>query len=203
VVGLQRVGGPTYGVDENVIILCSFSDALSDISSFTPCGINSPAWTLGLGSHTITASATDGAGNTGTGSITFSVEVTPTGLCGLARSFSTTPGPADRLCCLLDQLDAAHCCGARAELLEEVQEELCEERGQAFTDAQATTLDGLVQALSPPLTCQAHRGGDHEEREHRGQGHHRCAPRGEEHEHEREHHAWQQHGPRCEHEHHP
>src|SRR5439155_8371919 len=62
-----------YTIDQMVVITCTASDGLSGVASNTCTGVNAPAYTLALGSHTLSASATDKAGNTGTGSTTFTV----------------------------------------------------------------------------------------------------------------------------------
>src|SRR5665213_739605 len=46
-----------------------------------------PAYTLALGAHTLTAIATDNAGNQGTGFAHFTVSVTPASLCNLTTRF--------------------------------------------------------------------------------------------------------------------
>jgi hypothetical protein len=46
-----------------------------------------PGMVLGAGSHTLSATATDLAGNVGSGSATFSVTVSSTDLCTLTRQF--------------------------------------------------------------------------------------------------------------------
>ena len=80
----------SYTVDQTVTIACVAADALSGVASST-CASNSlaavPAYTLALGAHTLSASATDNAGNTGTGSAGFTVSVTPSSLCNLTTQF--------------------------------------------------------------------------------------------------------------------
>src|SRR5438093_7700326 len=76
-----------YTIDQMVVITCSASDGLSGMASNTCTGVNAPAYTLALGSHTLSATATDKAGNTGTASTTFTVGTTPTSLCTLTKQF--------------------------------------------------------------------------------------------------------------------
>ena len=80
----------TYTVDQTVTIACVAADALSGVASST-CASNSlaavPAYTLALGAHTLSASANDNAGNTGTGTASFTVSVTPSSLCNLTTQF--------------------------------------------------------------------------------------------------------------------
>ena len=69
----------TYWLLETVAITCTAADALSGVASSTCANANGPAWTFGAGAHTLSANATDRAGNTGSGSTTFTVIVTPAG----------------------------------------------------------------------------------------------------------------------------
>lgn len=49
--------------------------------------MNAPAWSLGLGGHALSASATDNAGNTQTASASYTVTVTSASLCTLTDQF--------------------------------------------------------------------------------------------------------------------
>ena len=66
-----------YTVDQTVVITCHATDALSGLASDTCTGVNAPAYTLASGSHTLTATATDIAGNAANGSTTFTIGTTP------------------------------------------------------------------------------------------------------------------------------
>lgn len=76
-----------YTVDQKVEITCSAADATSGVASNTCSDTSVAAYTFGVGEHTLTAAATDNAGNSGSGSATFEV----------------TLGGADSLCELLSQ----------------------------------------------------------------------------------------------------
>jgi predicted dienelactone hydrolase len=96
----------TYGVDDTVSITCMPHDNLSGVAESTCRPVSGPAYTFGSGAHTFDATATDNAGNVGTGTATFTVEVTPSGLCALTREFlrsPTAPGAA------VDALSATAC----------------------------------------------------------------------------------------------
>ncbi len=67
----------SYSVHDAVHITCTASDALSSVASTTCADLGGPASSFGLGTTVLSASATDLAGNTGTGSTSFSVVVTP------------------------------------------------------------------------------------------------------------------------------
>ena len=76
-----------YSVDDQVTIQCTAADALSALASDTCPRVDAPAYTFGVGTTTLSASATDNAGNTGYGSTTFNVAVTPSSLCNLTEQF--------------------------------------------------------------------------------------------------------------------
>lgn len=63
----------TYTLDQTINISCSAADNLSGVASNNCVDINAPASSFDIGTYTFSASATDNAGNTGTGSTTFTV----------------------------------------------------------------------------------------------------------------------------------
>ena len=89
---------------------CRFSCGASDpspgsgLASDTCADVSAPAYTFSLGSHTLSASAEDVAGNVGSGSATFTVVVTFDSLKVLVARFSTNP---DVTSGLNDKLTAA------------------------------------------------------------------------------------------------
>jgi predicted dienelactone hydrolase len=76
-----------YGVTDIVSITCEASDDTSGVASSTCEPVIRAAYTFEAGANTLTDSATDVAGNVGTGSATFTLEVTPGGVCELTRQF--------------------------------------------------------------------------------------------------------------------
>ncbi len=96
----------TYLVNQTVAITCSASDAMSGIASDTCTNVNAPAYSLGLGSHALNASATDNAGNSSTASTAFTVNVDAGSLCSLVRQWVTQHGVANSLCVKLNQPSA-------------------------------------------------------------------------------------------------
>ncbi|HZS31068.1 MAG TPA: hypothetical protein VFA37_07415 [Gaiellaceae bacterium] len=67
-------GAQTYGLDDTVTITCSATDALSGVAAGATCpSVSAPASSFGVGTTTLTAIATDLAGNTATATYTFSV----------------------------------------------------------------------------------------------------------------------------------
>ena len=70
----------TYWVADTIDITCSATDTTSGIAEADCPDVQGPAATYGPGQHTVTATATDHAGNTTTTSHTFTVQVTPGGI---------------------------------------------------------------------------------------------------------------------------
>ncbi|MDE3113028.1 MAG: HYR domain-containing protein [Chloroflexota bacterium] len=77
----------TYDVDQNVNITCTATDDNSGIASTTCADIDAPAASFNVGDTTIIATATDKAGNIGSGSVTFTLVVTPGGLARLTAQY--------------------------------------------------------------------------------------------------------------------
>ena len=78
----------TYHVTDTVAITCTASDALSGLPGSADCGgISGAAWSFGAGSHTFTRTASDVAGNTGSGSTSFTVSATASDICTLTDRF--------------------------------------------------------------------------------------------------------------------
>jgi hypothetical protein len=77
----------SYTVDQQVEIVCDATDALSGVASSTCASTSAPAYTFGLGTHTLSAAATDEAGNTGTGTTTFTVSADAASVGSLTAAF--------------------------------------------------------------------------------------------------------------------
>jgi hypothetical protein len=77
----------TYGVDDTVSITCAATDATSGVASTTCADVDAPAYTFGVGTTTLSAQATDAAGNVGTGSAAFAVTVDGGSLARLTVDF--------------------------------------------------------------------------------------------------------------------
>ena len=71
-----------YGVTDMVSITCAADDNMSGVASSTCEPVSRAAYTFEAGVNTLTDAATDVAGNVGTGSATFTLEVAPGALCG-------------------------------------------------------------------------------------------------------------------------
>ena len=84
----------TYTVDQAIAITCTAVDPAnangtpgSGLASSTCRDTNAPAYSFSLGPNSLSASATDIAGNVGTGSTTFTIQVTYSSLCNLTIRF--------------------------------------------------------------------------------------------------------------------
>ncbi len=140
-----------YTVDQTVNIACSAADNLSGVDSTTCADISGPAYSFGLGTHTFSATATDKAGNVGSGSTTFTVQVTYASLCALTQQFvSANPDLGQSLCA---QLSAAEAAAARGNLkakrgaLKAYRNEVRAQIGKALTAGEAAILIQLSQHL--------------------------------------------------------
>jgi hypothetical protein len=127
----------TYDVDETVHITCSASDALSGVATSTCKDVDGPAWSFGFGPESRSATATDKAGNSATGSTTFTVTVTPAGLCRLIVRFLGKPQLASSLCVKLEH----HSWTA-------LRHEVRAQTGKSLSAIEAAVLMRLVDALS-------------------------------------------------------
>lgn len=161
----------TYTVDQTVAITCTAVDppnangtAASGLASTTCANVNAPAYTFPLGPNTLSASATDVAGNIGMGSTTFTVQVTTGSLCALTvqlietspKFLSLSPQAqkrwdrfANRTCEIFDQGPGEHGPDDTAEKVAKYQKALTHLVGNGFlTTDQAAILLKLAQAVS-------------------------------------------------------
>jgi hypothetical protein len=105
-----------------------------------------------VGSHTFTASATDRAGNTAGGSVTFTVTagVTYTSLCNLSKQFADTRAVGTALCALLRLAEAAeahHSPIIKRLSLQAYVLLVRAQTGRTLSAAEAATLISLAQRL--------------------------------------------------------
>ena len=100
-------GGGAYGIADEVAVTCSAQDNLSGVASDTFEDASGPAWSFPLGDHTLSATATDGAGNTGSGEVTLSVVAFYDGLCSLVELWVVHKGVANALCAKLRAAEKA------------------------------------------------------------------------------------------------
>jgi hypothetical protein len=131
----------SYTVDQVVRITCVASDALSGIASDTCKSVTAPAYSFPLGVNTLTATATDRAGNAGSGATAFTVSVTSASLSRLTSRFVTKPGVAHSL-----NVKLAH--AARPGALAAYVHEVRAQAGKSLSVEQAGILTRLARALA-------------------------------------------------------
>lgn len=142
--------GQTYDVDQTVSIACTAADALSGVDSTTCSDVDAEAWTLGLGTHSLSASATDRAGNTGDGSGSYTVKATFDGLCNLVKEWAGKSGTANSLCAKLRAAGDARARGqdkTADNQLDAFRHEVAAQSGKALTADQANLLTQFSQTL--------------------------------------------------------
>jgi hypothetical protein len=136
-----------YTVDQVIAIHCAASDPTpgSGLDSSTCADFSAPAYAVALGSHTLSASAQDIAGNTGSGKTTFTVSVTFVSLENLVAQFSTS---TDVTAGLNDKLQAAAKSKKDgAQQIRAFDNQVRAQTGKALTPAQAQVLVDLAEAL--------------------------------------------------------
>ena len=136
-----------YTVDETVSIHCSATDDTSGVDSTTCADASGPAYSFGLGSHTLSATADDLAGNVGSGQTTFTVSVTFASLANLVARFSTDPTVTKGLNDKLAAAANAKSAKTRANQLEAFEKQVNAQTGKALTAEQAEILIELAEAL--------------------------------------------------------
>ena len=132
-----------YGLGDQIAITCSATDAGTGVRTGECPGLTGPAYRF-PGTTTLTATATDAAGNTSSLSLTIEVVATHAGLCDLSEEFSAKPGIAAALCATLD---AAARDGAQADALRSFVNQLSAQAGKALTVDEAEVLRRLAQTL--------------------------------------------------------
>lgn len=80
----------SYTVDQQVSISCTAADALSGVASSSCSNISGPAYSF-ASSNSFSATATDLAGNTGSGSASFSVVINASGINALIGQCTAAP----------------------------------------------------------------------------------------------------------------
>jgi hypothetical protein len=109
----------------------------------TSCAIDADAWSLGTGSYTFTATATDAAGNTATTSATFDVVATYASVRNLTLAWTKKASVAKDLVSILDSAYAAEQRGqftAEANKLKEYRTAVKAQSGKAIDADKADLL---------------------------------------------------------------
>lgn len=149
-----RGNAGTYTTADSVAISCSADDAVSGVASHTCADISGPASSFGVGTHTFSATATDAAGNVGTGSVTFTVQPAVAdpwaALRQLIDQWVTKPGIATALKAKLAAAEAAALRGdlrAKAGIIGAFINQLDAQAGKALTVEQAAVLIAMARGL--------------------------------------------------------
>jgi hypothetical protein len=147
--------GTVYTVDQTVNIACQAADVLSGVASTTCQNITGPAYSFGLGTHSYSSEAVDQAGNAGTGSTSFNVNVTWESFIQLLKQlfaqYSTDHNGIEKS--LEAKLLAAMAsdksgeADVRNHILDAFQNELSAQSGKILSVPQAESLKGLARAL--------------------------------------------------------
>jgi hypothetical protein len=149
---LSVAGGGVFYVDQNVNATCMATDALSGVASVSCGSVSGLAYELGVGTHSLAASATDNAGNVASGSVSVTVKVNASSLCNLVKQFASNQTYAKAACALLnsaeDDLERGHKLSARIKVLA-FQALVSLLRGIAFSSAEVAILKDLAGDLIP------------------------------------------------------
>jgi hypothetical protein len=139
-----------YTVEQTINIMCSVQDGLSGVASSTCQNIVGPAYIFALGMNSFSATASDCAGNIGTGSTTFIVRISYDSLATLVNQFVTKQGIITSLLAKLEAAKAAEArgnanakTGAIGAFINEVQAQ----SSKTISEQNATVLIALAKAL--------------------------------------------------------
>jgi hypothetical protein len=135
----------TYAITQNVSITCSASDPTlgSGLAQSSCPSVDAPAWSLGLGTHTLSANAIDNAGNTSSASASYTVTVTPSSLCALTTNFVQGSAKYQQLN-VLARLVLNAVLSAGCELLTDIGPQLKPSQATAFTGAYEQAVQSLA-----------------------------------------------------------
>ncbi|MDB5056268.1 MAG: hypothetical protein JWM44_4318 [Bacilli bacterium] len=136
----------TYTIDQIVNIKCTASDNGSGIASNTCKDITDPAYKFKLGMNSFSATAMDRAGNTATGTTSFTVIVTIESLSNLVRQFVTNDHLVEVLCKKLESIDH-HNIKSRDNVIDALINQISAKKGKSIEDDKANTIISLANAL--------------------------------------------------------
>ncbi|MCR8642533.1 family 10 glycosylhydrolase [Paenibacillus sp. N1-5-1-14] len=138
---IQVTGAGTYEVDQMIIITCQAQDVLSGVANSncsTPL-VQGFGYELELGTHEVTATATDVAGNTTSQNASYTIQVTNKSLVNLTERSVTGPGKQGIINSLLKKLEKGN---YKAYI-----NEVSAQKGKKIEAKQADLLIRLAQAL--------------------------------------------------------
>ena len=137
----------TYTVADTVSITCAATDTLSGIASSTCADLSGPAWQFVLGTTMANASATDLAGNTGDGSVAFTIIVDASSLEQLLQQIVDDSGVASSLSAKVDAIATAPNANAKAGKLKAFDNEVDAQTGKSISADVAAMLKQLAASL--------------------------------------------------------
>jgi 1-phosphatidylinositol phosphodiesterase len=137
----------TYTPDQMVSISCTAADSLSGVASSTCQDISGPAYNFAVGSNSFSATATDNAGNVGTGATTFTLNVTSASISTVIHQFVTNPRAADSLVKRAEEIATAPNANAKAVKLQAFINLVNALIGKGITQEQADILIKLAKGL--------------------------------------------------------
>lgn len=149
----------SYTVADTVDIACSAEDPTptsgagllaSGLAGSTCQDISGDAYTFALGQHEVSASATDEAGNEGSGSASFTVTVDSQSLCTLTKRWVSNAGIASSLCAKLSAAQASMQRGdanSKNRQLGAYRNQLSAQSGKSISADKAAILAKLSEAL--------------------------------------------------------
>jgi minor extracellular serine protease Vpr len=146
-------GAGTYTIDQTVTVSCIATDEGSGVAT-TTCGgtplLSAEAWELPLGETTVSATATDVAGNTTTASAIVTVNVTHQSLIEVATTLLAGAEPVKSLIAHLEAAKTSFDRGNFASMnnqLSSFQNELRAQSGKSVSAETADLLIGFAEAL--------------------------------------------------------
>jgi HYR domain-containing protein/PKD domain-containing protein len=137
----------SYTVDQTVNIHCAATDSGSGVASTTCADIVGPAYSFAAGTNAFSATATDRAGNVGSGATSFTVVASAASLQALVSRFCTDPAVAQGLNAKLAAAAKAPNTNARAGQLGAFGNQVRAQTGKTLTADRAATLLRLVALL--------------------------------------------------------
>lgn len=140
--------GKVYEIDQMVTITCQAADTGSGIATTTCANLSAPAYKFKVGANTVTASATDVAGNMDSSTIQFHVKVSLESLIRLIKQFLAHDhsGYGNSLILKLGGVLMSEG-KARAGKLEAFQKEVSAQSGKALEPEQSDILIRLADML--------------------------------------------------------
>lgn len=145
------VGLRDYDISETVSVTCDISDALSGVETSNCSGASGDAASLGEGVHSVSASASDFAGNSASATGSFNITVSSDGMCELIRSHCNNAGVARSLCVKLRGAEDAHHGhhhDTARNRMRAFHNELRAQRGRHFDSGWFDSIDSLADALT-------------------------------------------------------